>query len=387
MFDHHPRDTPVRPAGAELAQDLTMTGTWPARLLAPAVLAAALLAACSPSGGETPAEAPRSVKVVTIAMRTLDTGLIATGRLVAREEVAVSTQLAGYQVASVAADQGAAVLEGEVLAQLDGTLLDADIAQRQAAVQQAEAAFEKASQDAERGERLKGTGALPQESIEARRLAARTAEAALAQAKAALDALTIRRDLLTIRAPVAGRVLSRSVRPGDISAPGNVMFRIAAGGEVELDAEIPERGIGLLSVGQAAEVELQSGARIAGSVRLVGAEIDRDTRLGRARVILPVRDDLRPGGFATAVFAPSDEAVATVNEGAVRYSADGASIMLVGEGDRVATVHIKVGRRSGGYIEILEGPAPGARVLLGAQGFVLDGDQVTPVNADAESPR
>ena len=364
-----------------------MTGTWPARLLAPAVLAAALLAACSPSGGETPAEAPRSVKVVTIAMRTLDTGLIATGRLVAREEVAVSTQLAGYQVASVAADQGAAVLEGEVLAQLDGTLLDADIAQRQAAVQQAEAAFEKASQDAERGERLKGTGALPQESIEARRLAARTAEAALAQAKAALDALTIRRDLLTIRAPVAGRVLSRSVRPGDISAPGNVMFRIAAGGEVELDAEIPERGIGLLSVGQAAEVELQSGARIAGSVRLVGAEIDRDTRLGRARVILPVRDDLRPGGFATAVFAPSDAAVATVNEGAVRYSADGASIMLVGEGDRVATVHIKVGRRSGGYIEILEGPAPGARVLLGAQGFVLDGDQVTPVNADAESPR
>jgi HlyD family secretion protein len=327
------------------------------------------------------------VKVVTIAERELSSGVVATGRLVAREEVAVSTELAGFRVASVAADQGARVEQGDVLAQLDPTLLDADIAQRRAALLQSQVAADKAKQDAARGDQLKGSGALSEEAINTRRQAARSAEAALAQAQAALDALTIRRDLMTIRAPVAGRILSRTVRPGDISAPGVVMFRIASGGEVEVDAEIPERTLDLIAIGQAVDVQLQSGAHIAGSVRLVSAEIDRDTRLGRARILLPVRNDLRPGGFATVVFAPSAGPVPAVREGAVRYTADGASIMVVGDGDLVATVPVTLGRRSGGYVEILQGASVGTRVLLGAQGFVLDGDQVTPVAADAEAPQ
>jgi multidrug efflux pump subunit AcrA (membrane-fusion protein) len=76
-----------------------------------------------------------------------------------------------------------------------------------------------------------------------------------------------------------------------------------------------------------------------------------------------------------------------VREGAVRYTSDGASIMVVGDGDLVATVPVTLGRRSGGYVEILQGASVGTRVLLGAQGFVLDGDQVTPVAADAEAPQ
>jgi HlyD family secretion protein len=163
------------------------------------------------------------------------------------------------------------------------------------------------------------------------------------------------------------------------------MFRIASGGEVEVDAEIPERSIDQITIGQAVEVQLQSGALIAGTVRLVSAEIDRDTRLGRARILLPVRSDLRPGGFANVIFASSAAPVPAVREGAVRYTSDGASIMVVGDSDMVATVPVTIGRRSGGYVEIIQGAPVGTRVLLGAQGFVLDGDQVTPVNADAEA--
>jgi HlyD family secretion protein len=358
--------------------------------LRPKVLGAALLAAaltaCSPSSGDAAGvEAPRAVKVVNIEMRPLNQGLIATGRLVAREEVAISTQLAGYTVAKVLIDQGASVQKDQPLAELDSTLLDADIAQRKAAVGQAKAASEKARQDAARGEQLKGTGALSQEAINTRLLNAESAKAALAQAQAALDSLIIRKGLMVIRAPVAGRVLSRTVRPGDISAPGTVMYRIAAGGEVEVDAEIPERSMNLVAEGQTAVVKLQSGATLDGKVRLVSAEIDRDTRLGRARVLLPVRDDLRPGGFADVVFAQSETPVRAVREGAVRYAADGATVMALDDANRVSTLSVKIGRRGGGYVELLEGPAPGTRILLGAQGFVLDGDEVTPMDVTAEA--
>lgn len=358
----------------------------PAHWLAPVVLAASLLTGCSPSAEEPAgANAPRAVKVVSIEMRPLNQGLVATGRLVAREEVAISTQLSGYTVATVLVDQGATVQKDQVLAQLDSTLLDADIAQRQAAVAQAKAAYEKARQDASRGERLQGSGALSQEAINTRLLNARSAKAALDQAQAALEAMRIRKGLMAIRAPVAGRVLSRTVRPGDIAAPGVVMYRIASGGEVEVDAEIPERSMDLVRVGQSADVELQTGAHVTGTVRLVSAEIDKDTRLGRARVLLPVRDDLRPGGFADVVFAQSDQPVRAVREGAVRYTADGATVMALDGANKVATVNVKIGRRGNGYVELLDGPEPGTRVLVGAQGFVLDGDEVSPVDVTAEA--
>jgi HlyD family secretion protein len=141
----------------------------------------------------------------------------------------------------------------------------------------------------------------------------------------------------------------------------------------------------LVVTGQSADVELQSGAHVAGIVRLVSAEIDKDTRLGRARVLLPVREDLRPGGFANVVFAQSEQPVRSVREGAVRYTADGATVMAVGPENRVNTVAVTVGRRAGGYVELLDGPEPGTAVLVGAQGFVLDGDQVTPVAVTAEA--
>lgn len=363
-----------------------MTQRRPARWFVPVLLAAGILSACSPSAPQSDdASAPRAVKVVTVETRPLNQGVSATGRLVAREEVAISTQVSGFQVRAVLVDQGASVKKDQVLAELDDTLLKAEIAQRKAAVRQAKVALEKANQEAGRASRLRRTGALSEEAINTRLLAAETADAALAQAQAALDAQLTRQQLMLIRSPFAGRVLSRTVRPGDISAAGTVMFRIAANGEVEVDAEIPERSVSLIQVGQSADVELQSGEHVQGTVRLVSAEIDRDTRLGRARVLLPVRDDLRPGGFAHVVFEQSDVPVMAVREGTVRYSAEGASIMVVGDGDIVKTTQVRIGRRANGYVELIDGPPAGSRVLLGAQGFVLDGDQVTPIDATAEA--
>lgn len=350
---------------------------------------AMLLAGCSgdaPADDTAAATAPRTVQFVTVADRPLDSGLAVSGQLISREEAAVAPQLSGYQIARVLVDQGQAVRAGQVLAVLDDTLLRADVAQQEAAVAQQRVAVEQAEAQAARVRGLESSGVLSAEAIAERGLSARTARAQLAQSQAQLRGQQVRERLMTIRAPVSGRILERTARPGDVASTATVLFRIARGGEVELNAEVPERNLSLVRVGDSAQVTLADGTQVAGQVRLVGSEIDAQTRLGRARISLPVRDDIRAGGFAKAELRAQGASVRSVSETAVRYGASGASVTVVGADDKVKTVPVEVGRRGGGLVELVDGPAAGTRVLLGAQSFVLDGDVVKPVAASAATP-
>ena len=362
------------------------------RRILPVLLAAAAAlpaAACRrPAGGSAKAAASAAAPTVTVApvrRAELRGGLEASGVLVSREEAAVNTELNGYRVAQVFVDQGASVAAGQPLAQLDDTLLRSQIAQQRAVVTQQKVAAERSAEEARRVQGLDNAGVLPQEQIAERRLAARTSQAVVAAAQAQLDDLLTRQRLMTVRAPVGGVVLSRAVRPGDVAGPTATMFRIARGAIVELNAEVPEGDLGGVHAGDSAQVRLPSGATVTGVVRLVSPEVDANTKLGRVRVTLPVRADLRPGGFARAAFASAAHSAVVAPESAVRFDADGASVMVLAEGDRVRRTLVRTGLRQGGLVELLNGPQPGARVLLGGGAFVLDGDAVRPVDAPAPS--
>ncbi|WJS97200.1 efflux RND transporter periplasmic adaptor subunit [Novosphingobium humi] len=346
-------------------------------LIAPAFLA---LAACSKSEAPPPgADTPRAVPFAMVARQPLGAGISVNGRLVAREEAAVSSQLSGYLVARVLVDQDALVRAGQPLAELDATLLRADIAQSRAALAQTRVAADKAEQEASRVTALDHTGVLSDEAIAQRRLAARTAHAQVDQSQAQLSAQLVKQGLMVVRAPVSGRILTRTVRPGDVASPSTVMFTMARDDRAELDAEIPEELLGGIHAGDHARVRLASGRWVDGTVRLVAAQVDAQTRLGRARILLPVDREIRPGGYARAELAGKPVPVLAVPEAAVSYDGNGASVTVIEPGDKVRRVAVKTGTRGGGMIELTQGPAAGTRVLTGSQDFVLDGEKVQPV--------
>jgi HlyD family secretion protein len=348
------------------------------------------LVGCHSSGGnagDAAADAPRSVFVAAVAERTIDDALKVNGPLIAREEAAVAPQLSGYQISRVLVDVGDYVKAGQVLAVLDDTLLKSDIAQQKANVTQAEVAAEQASQQAARVAGLDNSGVLSAEALSERRLASRTARAQLAQARALLTGQQVREGLMVVRAPVSGRILERTARPGDVASPSSPLFRIARDGSVEVNAEVPENGLQLVSLGDAADVILADGTHTAGRVRLIGGEIDPQTRLGHVRISLPPRSDLRVGGFAEVRLRPRSVPVRTVPESAVQYSASGASVMTLDAHNVVAAKPVTVGRRGGGLVELVQGPPANTRVLVGSQSFVLDGDRVRPMRAPASGAR
>lgn len=347
-----------------------------------ALLVALATGACSHHDGAAPAADPApEMSVATVRLAPLSGGLTASGRLISREEAAVAPDVGGYRVSRVLIDEDAEVAKGQVLAVLDDALLSAQVAQARATLAQQQVAVDKANDEAKRVVGLDDKGVISNEAIAERRLAARSAAASAGVARAQLDQLLTQDARLVIRAPVAGRVLQRQVRPGDTATVGTVMFTIARDNLVELAAELPESAIGTVKVGQPVTVHLPSGAAVDGTVRLIGARVDPQTGLVSVRLALPVRDDLRPGGFANASFTTASAPALVVPEQAIRFDTDGASIMAVDGRNRVHRVLVRTGRRSGGMVEITQGAAVGETVVLSGAAFLLDGDTIRPLAA------
>ncbi len=339
----------------------------------------------TPTAAVTAPVAPgdmQSMRITRIAVRDISDEFVATGRLVVREEAAVGSELPGYRVAQVYVDEGDWVKLGQPMAKLDDALLQAQIAQAEATLATQKANVDFKQSQLERAEALTAEGAFSKELLEQRRMETVGARASLAASEAAVNEMKVRQSRMTLRAPVGGMVLQRSIRPGDISGggAGTPYFRIARDGLVELDAELPDAKLALIKEGSPAAVTLNTGEVIEGKVRFISPRVDANTSLGRARVALPFDKVLRPGSFAEARFgAASANGVLSVPASAIRYEAGGPSIMLVGDDNKVKQVSVKLGERSGDYVELVDGPSAGSRVLAVGASFTLDGDTIQPV--------
>lgn len=331
------------------------------------------------------ASAGQAMRVTQIEARNLAEEIVATGRLVVREEAAVGSELPGYRVAAVYVDEGDWVKQGQAMAKLDDALLQAQIAQAEATLATQKASLDFKRSQLARAEALQREGAFSKELLEQRRMETAGAEASLAASQAQVNEIKVRQARMTLRAPVGGMVLQRAIRPGDISGGATTpYFRIAREGLIELDAELPDSKLALLKEGSPAMVTLTTGETIQGKVRFISPRVDANTSLGRARILLPFDKGLRPGSFAQARFgATGADGVVAVPASAVRYESGGPSVMVVDANNRVKQTPVKLGERTGDYVQLIDGPPAGTRVLAVGSSFTLDGDIISPVEDGA----
>jgi len=346
----------------------------------PLVAAFALAGCHKPAPKTSEAQNARTVRVVTLENQSLSGALAASGDLVSREEASVFPEVSGYRVSKVLVDLGDTVKKGQTLVTLDPALVEAQLAQAEAVASQAQVQAQQAVDQANRVKDLDNAGVLSQEQIDQRRFQARAAQATAGAQAAALKDLRTRITKLSVTAPVSGLILERTVRPGDISATGAATpwFRIARDSEVELAAQLSQDDLAKIKPGQHALVTLPNGASVQGVVRLVSPQIDNQSKLGVVRIHLPLNPDIRVGGFGRAVFTEASGSVAAAPETAVRFDADGASVMVVGPDNHVKHVPVVTGQRGGGYVQLTKGPPIGSRIVQNAAAFLIDGDLIRP---------
>jgi Cu(I)/Ag(I) efflux system membrane fusion protein len=178
-------------------------------------------------------------------------------------------------------------------------------------------------------------------------------------------------------APQDGEILERAAVNGMRAAPGAVLFRIADHQVVWAIADIAERDLGLISIGQAVSVRPRAYPNrvFNGEVALIYPHMNAQTRTARIRVELPNPEALlRPDMYADVEIATgSGSPVLTVSSSAVIDSGE-RQLVLLDKGDgRFEPRTVKLGRRGDGRVEIMEGLTADDKVVVSAN-FLIDAE-------------
>ncbi len=177
----------------------------------------------------------------------------ATGTLNAVTTVQVGSQVSGT-IAKLYADFNDMVKDGQLLAQLDPTFLQATVNEQKANMDRATAQVQEAQRTFDRTSDLFSKTLVSQADMDAATTALESAKASLQQAKAALERAQVNLRYATIRAPISGVVISRSVDVGQtvaasLSAP--TLFAIANDlRKMQVQASVDEADIGQIKPGQ-----------------------------------------------------------------------------------------------------------------------------------------
>ncbi|GIU67648.1 efflux RND transporter periplasmic adaptor subunit [Candidatus Phycosocius spiralis] len=436
-----------------------MTPRYPATSLAILLMAALSLSACGKAGDKKAADAkekglggrmPQSVSIEPVALQNFTGRLVVAGQVQAVNEARVFPTSSGARVLQILADAGDRVVAGQALARLDSRQVNADnellaaqvrrarttLAETEvglAAAKQnldraengpresaldiaaAQIAFEQADGEYQRALAVKGDGALSMEQIDARRNAARTAEArlrtqrgdiaafldgrkqAVAQALARVGAakadlqLSIAQQVQSqsrqnnglISAPVSGQIISRTVNVGEIAgSSGQPMFVIVANDALEVAAEVPESEIARLSIGMKAQFTAPDGSSVNGSLRRLPAQIDPQRRTGIARFSLEKNPSVRSGVFLTGAATSAARQALSVPASSLVYGREGASVFVMRPKDNSVTkVKVTLGAREGSAVELISGPSAGSLVVTAGSAFLAEGEKINPVRS------
>jgi RND family efflux transporter MFP subunit len=322
-----------------------------------------------------------TVSVTQAGLSSVPTTVSIIGNIAARYDMPIGVEGDAGRVAAIYVEAGDHVKRGQVLARLNVSVLQPQVANLEAALEQARAEADLADAEYRRAQAVGASGALSAEETQRRRSAGVTAAAKVKVAAAQLAEAQARLARAEVRAPADGIILTRNVEVGQTATPGgDALFRLSEGGEIELRGQVAEQDLPLLKVGQAVNVRLTGTSHVyPGQVRLLPAVIDPQTRMGMARVSLTPDPNLRPGAFARAEVTVSNAERSVLPQTAVLNDDKGSYVLIVNEQDKVERRAVRVSGMVPGGVTIAEGISGKDQVVATAGAFLQEGEQVKPV--------
>jgi HlyD family secretion protein len=251
-----------------------------------------------------------SYRFVAVERGSIDAVVSATGTLSAVTTVQVGTQVSGL-ISKLYVDFNDRVEKGQVIAQLDTTLLESAKRDAEASLERSRADLWKAQQDLDRIKSLHAQGISADADYNTAEYNERVAKASVDSAEAALARANQNLGYATITAPVSGIVVERDVDVGQTVAASMAtpkLFVIANDlSEMQILAEVDESDIGQIKDGQTANftVKTYPDAKFKGTVKQVRLQSTVDQNIVEYTVVIGVKNTdgrLLPGMTATVDF-------------------------------------------------------------------------------------
>jgi RND family efflux transporter MFP subunit len=309
-----------------------------------------------------------------------------TGTIHARYDMPISPEGESGRITAVLVEAGDHVKRGQVLVRLDQSVLLPQMHRLEASLEEAKAQANLSAAEYRRAQGVEASGALSAEEIARRRAAAVTDEARVKVAAAQLNEAKARLGKTEIVAPANGIVLTRNAEVGQTASPGGEpLFRLARDGEMEMRGQVAERDLAALSVDQRADVYLTGiDQPFAGKVRLLGAIIDPQTRLGEIRIALPDDAKIRPGAFARAQVTTGAAQRPILPQTAVLSDAEGTYVLVLNDSNETVRRAVRVANTIPEGLVISDGLEGNERVVSTAGAFLRIGEKVRV--ADTSKP-
>jgi membrane fusion protein (multidrug efflux system) len=349
-----------------------------------------------PGAGGTPP--PAEVGVVTVSQG--DVGLVTElpGRLEASRVAQVRARAAGILQKRLFRE-GSDVKAGQPLFQIDSAPYRAQVASAKAGQARAEANLAQASALAERYRPLVAANAVSKQEYANAVAAQKQAEADVAVGRANVQTASINLGYAAVTAPISGRIGRALVTEGALVGQGDatqlaviqqinpmyVNFTQSASEVMKLRSGLESGQFKRANGVQAASVRivLEDGSEYAKPGRLLFSDLTVDATTGQITLRAEVPNpggDLLPGLYVRVRLEQAQATNAlTLLQQAVTRSAQGDTVMVVGDDGKVSPRTIKIGSAKGNQWVVLDGLKTGEKVMVDGFQKLQPGATVKPV--------
>jgi membrane fusion protein, multidrug efflux system len=296
-----------------------------------------------------------TVGVTAVQQRVFADSIQALGTAEAKESITITAKVQDV-IRAIRFESGQRVAKGQVLVELANVEQAADLNEARAQLVVDQRAYARFKELADRGF---ATKAKLDET-----------QAAYERSKANVAGLQSRINDRTIRAPFAGIVGLRTASPGQLASPGQALGTLDDVSAIKLDFDVPEPQLAKMVKGAPLEARTAAypSAKFVGAINEIDSRINTTTRTVRVRALLPNKDGrLKPGMLMTVNVLSNQKSALSVPEMAMTELGSDAYVYRVhkqGPMAKVEQAYVKPGRRTDGYIEILDGLDAGDQVIV-----------------------
>ena len=335
---------------------------------------------------KTPAKVAGRVEAVTL--RTIPETTAVAGTVRAGTIAPLAARVMG-DVVAVHVQEGDRVRAGQLLVEIDGREIAAQLDRARAGTDEArnalagaEAALDAAEAQASLAEatfkrydalRQRGSASAQEfDEVKSRRDAAAAQverarrgrdqiRASIRGASAATQQAETFAAYTKIRAPIDGIVTARHVDPGAQAAPGMPLLVVESAGGLRVETTVDETTP--VRAGDAAFVEI-AGKRIAATITKVVPSVDPGTRSSLVKLALSDSRGVRSGSYARVLLPSGTRSALTIPVSAVAKRGQLSTVFVVGEDGAPRLRLVTLGEPAGEVVEILSGLAAGEKVVI-----------------------
>jgi RND family efflux transporter MFP subunit len=322
-----------------------------------------------------------AVKVKTVSEQNASPILSASGKIEAVNSANISTRMMGY-VDKIYVQVGDKVTKGQQLISINNADLSAKLAQVNAGITEATAAFTNAEKDFNRFTALFKENSASQKELDDITANYNMAKARLEAAKQMKNEVNAQFSYSNIRAPFNGVVTNKFIKVGDMANPGMPLMEVESPGNFQVLAMVPESEILQIKSGSEVEIMIKTlNESFKGTVAEVSTSAKNTGGQYMVKVLLnESKANLLSGMYATVQFPTTKKANndrVLVPMDAIVQNGQLSGVYTVSESNTALLRWLRLGRTYGDSVEVLSGLSAEEQYIISAEGKLYNGVKIS----------